>query len=132
MKAFKRSLKTGYWLAFVIIIAQSLFFTACDKNENDDEDTYYVKYEIDIVAPQNAESNVTVATEEKVNQGFYFKGSKHKELICGPFKKGFVAGIVGSDLLETTYHSFKISISKNGGPFVQKAYGSDDLIEYNI
>lgn len=132
MKAFKRSLKSSYWLVLVIVIAQSLLFTACDNNDNNDEDTYYVKYEIDIVAPQNAESDVLVATEEKVDQGFYFKGSKHKELICGPFKKGFIARIVGSDLLSTTSHSFKISISKNGEAFVQKAYGSRDLLEYKI
>lgn len=135
MKLFDKSSSTNCWFTLIIIfMIIPLMLTGCDKDDDDEEDTYYVKYEIGIGAFEDATNQVTVATGINKYQTICLHGTDNKVLICGPFKKGFEAEIIGSDKNKTILHGYAIYVSKNNEPFVYKASAdnNDQYLEYTI
>lgn len=113
----------------VFIIALPFLLAGCDNDDNDDN-TYYVKYEINISTNRPDDANTVAITNEKGESVYStYNGTVQKEIVCGPVPKGFTAKLVGSNLSQSTSHSFSISVAKGKGPFVFKVGGDRSYVD---
>jgi hypothetical protein len=114
-------------IALLIIALIAIYSSGCSK---DDDNEYYVKYEVDSkTIYYGGKLNVTVKTEANTNATYIIDTRSKWEIIVGPVRKGFNATLhveqKGSDNHLKLYT--QISVSKNGDPFVLKSIdGSDE------
>lgn len=108
----------------ILIALTTLTATCLSCSDDNDEDTYYVKYEVDVVAASPTATNIVAVTNDQ-NASSYVSlyGATRRKIVYGPVQEGFVANITATDLTEAEKHSFRISVSKNGSPFALKAEG---------
>lgn len=133
MALFKHFYLRGLFAVCMLAIALPFVLTSCDKD--DDDDIYYVKYEIDVTtSTPDATNKVGIVTESLTTQYLTLNGTVHKEITCGPVREGFTAAIIGTDLSASTQHTLMISVSKNNGPFALKAVSNsgEKSITYTI
>ena len=112
-----------------ILCTITLIFTlfSCEKKsdtdtDEDNEDFYYVKYQISGKVYFYID-RVVYNTETGTNSED-FSAARSFEQICGPVSRGFVAKIeLTKHRGEASSNATTISISKNNGPFAIKASG---------
>lgn len=110
---------------FLTVIIISLFaftLTSCEgTNQPENIDEYYVKYSIDVTGPYQHFWKIVYADVNGMKTTNEGNSVKHWTITIGPVKKGFRASVCNK--MGTGYN--KIEVSKNHGPFTNKAGGED-------
>lgn len=129
--------KTIFYFLCLLGLFSVLLFSCKDKDDKEDEPApieYYVKYEFQFgsfgsFGNHVKTAHVSVATEDG-NRGFNVPASSTMwEGVFGPFKECKTLMIEAQpDGFNSSLHMHgRISISKNGGPFVLKIDHEQDL-----
>lgn len=106
-----------------IILLLASFSTLIACSDDNDDASYYVKYEVSLIGKNSPRIEYNVMTDKGVET---FYSTDHSfEKIYGPVKAGFVANI-NFDCSELkgyggAYGSATIEVSKNNEPFSIKA-----------
>lgn len=97
-----------------------------EENEKEDkkkEDEYYVKYTATYISGDDR--CYSLYYNEKYETVRVY--GRNFEMVIGPVKKGFEAYLGGTPSNMMVHPQKKIEISKNGGVFMTKATGSNDI-----
>lgn len=106
---------------------------SCCSDDDDQADEYYIKYEASVTANSAESKNVIGVMTPKGRHYSTIIGSTNSwQAIYGPVSKGFEACMVSTNFENSSYHTFRISVSKNNSPFVVKAEGNYISMKYVI
>lgn len=118
----------------VVAILIAVNFSSC-SDDDEEVDEYYVRYEVGVAAnSHDAINKVGMNTPTGSQYSMIIGSTNDWQATYGPVQKGFKATLAASDFRNSTSHTFRISVSKNGGPFVVKyeGVGNYDYITYRV
>ncbi len=126
--------KAQWWrigLIWGLIIAIAMINSGCNKNNETNNDEYYVKYEVKSFTIYTGNTlYVSINAEDNQNKNFTTYCNSPWEIVIGPVKKGFVSNLSvnenDSNFGHLTLHT-QISVSKNSSPFALKQIDGSDI-----
>ncbi len=121
----------GIGLILSSFMILSVLNISCKKSNNqDNNDRYYVKYEVNSTSVYSGgKLNVTIQDKDST-QTFIINTKLPWETVIGPVEKGFTAtlGVIKSGSTDATLRLYtQISVSVNNEPFVLKKIDGSDV-----
>ena len=126
--------KVQWWYRLIVwgfIVTIGISLPGCNKENDDDTDEYYVKYEVDSSTIYSG-GKLDVTLNSETNQAMTITIDQRTlwEVVIGPVRKGFNATMNVSAIYET-HDKLKlytnIYVSKNNGPFALKNSDGSDI-----
>lgn len=125
--------KVQWWSMLIVwgfIVMIGISIVGCKKENNNDTDEYYVKYEVNSsTIYYGGKLNVLISTETSNNMNIAINTRTSWETVIGPVQKGFNASLNVTKEGSPDSHlqlNAKISVSKNGSPFALKKNDDSD------
>ena len=114
----------------LVILAFGIISFGCEKCEECDPDEYYIKYAVAVQTIYMGVALDIVMTNE-YNETTPISTTGSWNMTIGPVEKGFNASLSAATEREisSTILITKIYVSKNDGPFAEKASGESDTSE---
>lgn len=113
------------FLLFIALLCSAFTMSSCSDDDDEETDQYYIKYEACITAnTADAKNIVGLTTPTGITYSTIIGSTDTWQATYGPVSKGFEASMTASNFENSSYHTFRISVSKNGSPFVVKYEGN--------
>jgi len=118
-------------IKIIAILFVAVVFSSC--SDDDQADEYYIKYEASVAANTDEAQNIVGLATPAGNAYSTITGSTDLwQATYGPVSKGFEASMTASRFENSSYHTFRISVSKNNSPFVVKKEGNYITMKYVV
>jgi len=129
-----KKIKMKRQLLFIIALLCTVFtMFSCSNDDDENTDAYYIKYEACVTANTDEAQNIVGLATPAGNAYSTIIGSTNSwQATYGPVSKGFEASMTASRFENSSYHTFRISVSKNNSPFVVKKEGNYITMKYVV
>jgi hypothetical protein len=114
------------YFSFIAILFSILAVISCRKEDNNTKDEYFIRYQFEKSSNVGKIYNMVINYTGENGNSIQTETKSDFETTIGPVKKGFISSInvIDKNASSTEYNlkiKLKIFVSKNNGPFAEKA-----------